>query len=310
MYRIRLHGRGGQGIKTAARILGSALFARGFEVQDAPRYGAERRGAPIFTYVRADRSPIRERSTIETPDLVAVADPSLLSLPAAGVTAGLRDGSVVLVCGESRADLDAPLQALRERHPGAAFVVHTHSEEDRSAGIPAGIAVAGAAAQLLGFIDRATLEEAVRAESESLGEGQVRASADAALRAFDAQATNAGIVTEGSTPTEVPAPDWLQLRFDEVKRAAPDIHAQLTSVQVRTGLWRTLRPVIDYDHCHRCSWICGPVCPDSAIVTRAGGAPEIDLEHCKGCMICVAVCPNHAIHGEPESVFAGKEGAS
>ena len=47
MYRIRFHGRGGQGIKTASRILGSAFFAEGFEVQDAPRYGAERRGAPI-----------------------------------------------------------------------------------------------------------------------------------------------------------------------------------------------------------------------------------------------------------------------
>jgi pyruvate ferredoxin oxidoreductase gamma subunit len=55
MYRIRFHARGGQGIKTAGRILGSALFLSGFEVQDAPRYGAERRGAPLFAYVRADR---------------------------------------------------------------------------------------------------------------------------------------------------------------------------------------------------------------------------------------------------------------
>jgi len=42
MYRIRFHGRGGQGIKTAANILGSAFFGEGFEVQDAPRYGAKR----------------------------------------------------------------------------------------------------------------------------------------------------------------------------------------------------------------------------------------------------------------------------
>ena len=48
MYRIRFHGRGGQGVKTASQILSSALFLEGFEVQDAPRYGAERRGAPIF----------------------------------------------------------------------------------------------------------------------------------------------------------------------------------------------------------------------------------------------------------------------
>ena len=47
MFRIRFHGRGGQGMKTASRILGSAFFHAGYEVQDAPHYGAERRGAPV-----------------------------------------------------------------------------------------------------------------------------------------------------------------------------------------------------------------------------------------------------------------------
>ena len=37
MYRIRFHGRGGQGVKTAAQVLGSAFFAAGFEVQDSCR---------------------------------------------------------------------------------------------------------------------------------------------------------------------------------------------------------------------------------------------------------------------------------
>ena len=53
MFRIRFHGRGGQGMKTASRILGTAFFKAGYQVQDAPRYGAERRGAPIFAYGRA-----------------------------------------------------------------------------------------------------------------------------------------------------------------------------------------------------------------------------------------------------------------
>ena len=74
MYRIRFHGRGGQGMKTASRILGTAFFLEGFEVQDAPRYGAERRGAPIFAYVRANRQIIHERGVIHRPDLVIVAD--------------------------------------------------------------------------------------------------------------------------------------------------------------------------------------------------------------------------------------------
>jgi len=73
MYRIRFHGRGGQGIKTASRILGTALFLEGYRVQDAPRYGAERRGAPIFAYVRAAHDVINERGIITRPDLVLVA---------------------------------------------------------------------------------------------------------------------------------------------------------------------------------------------------------------------------------------------
>jgi pyruvate ferredoxin oxidoreductase gamma subunit len=88
MYRIRFHGRGGQGMKTAGRILGTAFFLAGFEVQDAPRYGAERRGAPIFAYVRADRKPIFERGIISRPDLVIVADDHLPGMPGAGVLSG------------------------------------------------------------------------------------------------------------------------------------------------------------------------------------------------------------------------------
>ena len=83
MYRIRFHARGGQGIKTASRILGTALFLSGFEVQDAPRYGAERRGAPIFAYVRADRRPVNERGIILRPDLVIVSDGSLVTMASA-----------------------------------------------------------------------------------------------------------------------------------------------------------------------------------------------------------------------------------
>ena len=84
MYRIRLHGRGGQGMKTASRILGTALFAEGFDVQDAPRYGAERRGAPIDATVRASRGPIHERGRVTRPDLVIVGDETLVPVATAG----------------------------------------------------------------------------------------------------------------------------------------------------------------------------------------------------------------------------------
>ena len=82
--------------------------------------------------------------------------------------------------------------------------------------------------------------------------------------------------------------------------AAPAIHAPLTSVQVRTGLWRSLRPVIDTARCRHCWWVCSTFCPDNAIAV-SDGKPIIDYDHCKGCMICVAQCPPHAIAAVPEA---------
>jgi pyruvate ferredoxin oxidoreductase gamma subunit len=114
-------------------------------------------------------------------------------------------------------------------------------------------------------------------------------------------AAHEGKVTEGrAIPAEqYRMPDWIDLPFEEADLSAPVIFAGATSVQVRTGLWRTLRPVIDYDKCNRCWWVCSTFCPDSAINVK-DGRPEIDYDHCKGCMICVAQCPPHAIGAIPE----------
>jgi uncharacterized protein (DUF2267 family) len=82
MIRVRFHGRGGQGMKTASRIVGTAAFLDGWLSQDSPVYGAERRGAPTAAFVRIAHAPIRERGVIATPDLVVVADDTLLDDPA------------------------------------------------------------------------------------------------------------------------------------------------------------------------------------------------------------------------------------
>lgn len=152
MYRIRFHGRGGQGMKTASRILGSALFAAGFEVQDAPRYGAERRGAPIFAFVRAERTPINERGIITLPDLIIVADDSLVPVPAAGVVAGADSHSVLLI--NSHEETETWRQRLN--YPGPIVVLPAAEEVADRAEMPfVGAACAGAAAALLGVVDEA-----------------------------------------------------------------------------------------------------------------------------------------------------------
>lgn len=307
MYRIRFHGRGGQGMKTASRMLGTAFFLEGWQVQDAPRYGAERRGAPVFAYVRAARGPIHERGIIRAPDLVVVADDSLVAVPAAGVLQGASARTVMLVSSAE----DAATWQERLNFPGTLFTLPAEASELAELRF-VGATCAGAAARLLGTIPRASLEAAVRQESSALGEDAVRRNLEQALAAFDRMEAHAGIVAEGGAQgvDDTAAPDWIDLAADDSDAAAAAIHAGATSVEVKTGLWRVLRPEIDYDRCKRCWWVCSEFCPDSAIKVTADGRPEIDYDHCKGCMICVAQCPSHAIRAVPEREAEKREARS
>ncbi|MGF1612992.1 MAG: 2-oxoacid:acceptor oxidoreductase family protein [Gammaproteobacteria bacterium] len=299
MYRIRFHGRGGQGIKTASRILGTALFNEGFEVQDAPRYGAERRGAPIFAYVRADRHPIQERGIIRAPDLVVVADDTLVPIPAAGVLVGLDQHTVLLI----ETEVAAQDWCHRLNFPGrlVTLPVSPASVDTLERGY-LGAHCAGAAARLLGTVSRASLEQAIREEIQPLGAEPLQPNLERALAAYEAMAAQQGCVSEGGGPSadNYEAPRWVDLPFEDARLSAPAVHAVATSVEVRTGLWRTVRPVIEYDRCKRCWWVCTSFCPDSAMTLGQTGYPEIDYDHCKGCLICVAQCPPHAIRVVPE----------
>jgi len=298
MYRIRLHGRGGQGIKTAGRILGTAFFREGFEVQDAPLYGAERRGAPMFSYVRAARTPIFERGIIADPGLVVVADETLVPVAAAGVLKGVSERTVLLINSRET----AAEWRTRLNYPGKLVVIEASDAEDSAEAGYIGATCAGAAARLIGVISRDSLEQAIRHEVAGFGEEAVAESLRRATAAFDALEADAGCVREGAEPTAegYRNPGWIDLPLEGVGISAPAIHRPASSVEVRTGLWRSMRPVIDYDRCNKCSWICGTFCPDSAISVRPDGHPEIDYDHCKGCLICVAVCPPHAIVAVPE----------
>jgi pyruvate ferredoxin oxidoreductase gamma subunit len=299
MYRIRFHGRGGQGMKTASRILGSAFFKEGYEVQDAPRYGAERRGAPIFAYVRAAREAINERGIISQPDLVIVADDTLVPEPASGVLAGIGERTVLLInttesadAWQHRLNISGPVITL----PASADV------EDRADLPYIGATCAGAAARLVGVIAREALANAIHSELAALGPGVIDRNLENALEAYDLMQAHTGLVTEGgmTSAADYDSPDWAELPFESARISAPTIYAAANSIEVRTGLWRTLRPVIDHERCNRCWWVCSTFCPDGAIDVGEDGTPAIDYDHCKGCMICVAMCPPHAIEAVPE----------
>jgi len=78
MFQVRIHGRGGQGVVTAAELLSVAAFREGRHAQAFPSFGSERTGAPVVAYCRIDDRAIRLREPIMAPDAIIIQDPTLL----------------------------------------------------------------------------------------------------------------------------------------------------------------------------------------------------------------------------------------
>jgi len=300
MYTIRFHGRGGQGMKTASHFLGNAFFMAGFEVQDAPRYGAERRGAPMTSYVRADHQTIYERGIISNPGLVVVADDGLIPIAAAGVMKGITENSVMLIVSHEKASIWQHRLNIQ---------IPVHILEPLTTTIPLlSAACAAAAASLTRQIDCQYVLDAIR-EELSGHEELIALNINTAVKAYEAMQSARDIVNQtlATSAKKFEKPDWIDLQLETADISAPIIHAAQTSVKVRTGLWRMQRPVINYDHCNHCWWICSISCPDSAINIEQGNKPVVDYDHCKGCMICVAQCPAHAIESIAEAAAQQEE---
>lgn len=67
-----------------------------------------------------------------------------------------------------------------------------------------------------------------------------------------------------------------------------------SSINFKTGDWRSETPVFIADNCKQCL-LCVPVCPDSSIPIKDSLRGDFDYDHCKGCGICMEVCPFNAI---------------
>lgn len=78
MEQIRIHGRGGQGVVTAAELIAIAAFYEGREAQAFPNFGVERSGAPIQAYARISDQKIITREQIYNPSILIIQDATLI----------------------------------------------------------------------------------------------------------------------------------------------------------------------------------------------------------------------------------------
>lgn len=95
MFQVRIHGRGGQGVVTAAEMLSIVAFLEGRHAQAFPSFGSERTGAPVVAFCRIAEREIRLREPVMQPDALIIQDPTLLHQ--VDVFAGLGDDGYVVM---------------------------------------------------------------------------------------------------------------------------------------------------------------------------------------------------------------------
>ena len=106
MLQIRLHGRGGQGVVTAAEMLSLSAFLEGHFAQAFPSFGSERTGALVVAYARIDDKEIRTHEPILEPNAVVVQDKTLLG--AVDVFAGIDPQGYAIINSAEPAEVVVP----------------------------------------------------------------------------------------------------------------------------------------------------------------------------------------------------------
>ncbi len=115
MFEVRIHGRGGQGVVTAAEMLSVAAFEEDRHAQAFPSFGSERTGAPVVAFCRIADKEIRLREPIMQPDAVIIQDPTLLHQ--IDVFGGLKADGYVLLNSRHSFDKLGLTELLKGRNP-------------------------------------------------------------------------------------------------------------------------------------------------------------------------------------------------
>lgn len=302
MYRLRFHGRGGQGARVASKVLGTAAFLDGYYAQDFPLYGAERRGAPVAASTRISEDPIMERGVISAPDIVIVMDETLLQDPLTMPVSGIKQGGIVLIN-----TAHSPAEAKAEYKITAQVLTLDITKIGLDMlGMPIFSTLAGGvAARIVGLSEDSLTDAVKKVLSEITTDSKLLdKNVAAALYCFNA-ITPAKIEIELKTTDTIKKKSTvISLPFEPATVSSPAINAIGNTPLRMTGNWRVFRPVWNYDSCTRCM-ICVARCPDGCILVNEDGYPYTDYDNCKGCLICVEECPTNSL-GEVREVHTKK----
>lgn len=294
--RIRFHGRGGQGMKTASRIVGTASFIEGYFAQDCSVYGAERRGAPMMAFTRFSKEPILERGIIVSPDINIIADETLLSDHTANVFQGTYDETITMV------NTHYPVSHVRETYgiAGEGVTIDVTGLVLKIIGKPIlSSAAAASACKLTGMITKSSLEEAVVKELTEIGlkKDVIKKNVQAAFMCYDR--TPDVYSHYSKSVKEDDKNKIVSIEYANPSLGSPSIYARGNTILKKTGNWRLYKPVINHEKCSQC-YMCYISCPHSCIYIDDSEYPQINYDNCKGCLVCYYECPKKIISKERE----------
>jgi len=186
MFQIRIHGRGGQGVVTAAELLSVAAFLEGRHAQAFPSFGSERMGAPVMAFCRIDDREIRLREPVTHPDALIIQDPTLLHQ--VDLFSGL-DFRGYLMINTRRRYSDLGLDEYVERFPPHHICTSPATELARKhVGLP--VPNAALLGSFAAITRRVTLESVMAAIRERFPGDMGERNAAAAAESYDSIRTN------------------------------------------------------------------------------------------------------------------------
>src|SRR5690242_16481144 len=196
VFEIRIHGRGGQGVVTAAELLAAAAFAEGRHAQAFPSFGSERTGAPVVSFCRIDDKPIRTREPVMRPDALIIQDPTLLHQ--VSLFEGADSGTLLLVNSAREVAELGIGEFAGTLAPGAAVTVPATEIAQRRIGRPVpNAALLGGFAALTGLV---SLESVLAAITDRFSGAVAEGNAAAAREAYAAVARELADAGPGPTP--------------------------------------------------------------------------------------------------------------
>lgn len=175
---IRMSGLGGQGVVTAAHILGAAAVREGLESTVNPFFGAEKRLAPAESYVRIDTKKIYERGEVLFPNIIMIFHPDVITMGKCYTMPffdGLQPEGIIVINSEENLPLkDEELNRLADLGSKVFYVPATQiAKEVGGTELSTNMAMLGAFMGVNNMISFETLEASL---AERFGGGKFVAS--------------------------------------------------------------------------------------------------------------------------------------